>query len=159
VPNSDSENVYVLIPLAPGLEDTDIHRENLFRIIISQIEKKSQISNLQKYLVYKKSYSLDDFSADYNAYKGNAYGLSNVLSQTAFGKPSQKSLTLDNLYFTGQLTSPGPGIPPCLISGLNVSKLIEFDINGSKFSKYIYYLFIRITVFIVVMLNYLFGKF
>ena len=72
--------------------------------------------------MYKKSYSVSDFRNDYNAFKGNAYGLANTLMQTAILKPSCKSKKIRNLYFTGQLTVPGPGVPPSLISGEVVAK-------------------------------------
>ena len=68
---------------------------------------------------------MNDFVKDYNSYKGNAYGLANTLLQTAFLRPKLKSKKVENLYFTGQLTVPGPGVPPALISGKLVAELIE----------------------------------
>jgi phytoene desaturase len=68
-------------------------------------------------VVYKRSYAHKDFISDYHAFKGNAYGLANTLMQTAILKPSLKNKKLKNLYYTGQLTVPGPGVPPSLISG------------------------------------------
>lgn len=81
--------------------------------------------SLIKNVVYKKSYAVSDFKNDYNAFKGNAYGLANTLFQTAFLKPSMKNKHLNNMYYTGQLTIPGPGVPPSLISGLVVGKYIS----------------------------------
>ena len=73
-------------------------------------------------MVYKRSYAHSDFVADYHSYKGNAYGLANTLKQTAILKPTLKSKKVSNLYFTGQLTVPGPGVPPSLISGQVVAR-------------------------------------
>src|SRR3712207_2272559 len=76
-------------------------------------------------VVYKRSYAHQDFKADYNAFKGNAYGLANTLMQTAILKPSLKSKKVKNLFYTGQLTVPGPGVPPSLISGQVVAEEIR----------------------------------
>ena len=115
------ENLFILIPIAAGLEgDDEALREHYFSKIVKRIEDRlgeEIVSNI----VYKKSYSVSDFVLDYNAYKGNAYGLANTLMQTAHLKPSLKSKKIKNLYFTGQLTVPGPGVPPSLISGKVVS--------------------------------------
>jgi phytoene desaturase len=73
-------------------------------------------------VIYKKTYSVSDFTADYNSFKGNAYGLANTLRQTAIFKPSCRSKKVKNLFYTGQLTVPGPGVPPSLISGEVVAK-------------------------------------
>jgi phytoene desaturase len=110
------ENLFILIPVAPGIEDTDAMREKYFNVVIQRLENLTgQI--ILPHIIYKKSYAHNDFIADYNSFKGNAYGLANTLNQTAILKPSIKSKKLSNLYFTGQLTVPGPGVPPSLISG------------------------------------------
>jgi phytoene desaturase len=80
--------------------------------------------NIRDHVIYKRSYAHADFIGDYNAYKGNAYGLANTLMQTAILKPSLKNKKLSNLYYTGQLTVPGPGVPPSLISGIVVTDVI-----------------------------------
>lgn len=112
-----------LIPLAPGLEDTTELREEYFNKIITRFEKLTQ-QNVQKNIIFKESFCVNDFIKDYNSYKGNAYGLANTLLQTAFLRPKLKSKKVKNLYFTGQLTVPGPGVPPSLISGKLVADLI-----------------------------------
>ncbi len=111
-----SENLFVLIPVAPGMEDNEDIKEHYYKIIMRRLEKRLGI-NIQDAVVYKRSYAHNDFVADYNAFKGNAYGLANTLMQTAILKPSIKNKKLINLYYTGQLTVPGPGVPPSLISG------------------------------------------
>ncbi len=118
------ESGFFLIPLAPGIEDTNEKREFYFDLMINRFEKITgqKISNS---ILFKESYCVNDFVKDYNSYKGNAYGMANTLTQTAFLRPKLKSKKLDNLYFTGQLTVPGPGVPPSLISGKLVSELIQ----------------------------------
>lgn len=112
-----------LIPLAPGIEDTEALREKYFNLIIERLEKLTN-QDVQSAIAFKKSYCVNDFVKDYNSYKGNAYGLANILTQTAFLRPKIKSKKAANLYFTGQLTVPGPGVPPALISGKIASDLI-----------------------------------
>jgi phytoene desaturase len=111
-----SENLFLLVPIAPGLEDTDQTREKYFDIILNRLEKITGQS-IRENIVYKKSYAVNDFINDYNAFKGNAYGLANTLKQTAILKPSMHHPKLKNLFYTGQLTVPGPGVPPSIISG------------------------------------------
>jgi len=118
------ENLFFLIPVAAGLEgDDETLRAMYFEKILKRYEQKigQQISDA---IIYKKSYAVQDFKKDYNAFKGNAYGLANTLMQTAILKPSLKSKKINNLFYTGQLTVPGPGVPPSLISGEVVSKEI-----------------------------------
>jgi phytoene desaturase len=112
----DGENLFLLIPLAPDLEDSEELRSKYFDIICNRIYDKTGI-DIKPLVVYNRSYCIDDFKSDYNAYKGNAYGLANTLLQTAFLKPKLKNRHLGNVYYTGQLTTPGPGVPPSLISG------------------------------------------
>lgn len=117
------ENLFILIPVAPDLEDTPEIRERYFALVLQRIEQQCPVKNLRENVVYKRDYCINDFKADYNAFKGNAYGLANTLRQTANLKPRITS-KLDNLLFCGQLTVPGPGIPPALISGKIVAKHI-----------------------------------
>lgn len=118
-----SENLFLLIPIAPDLEDDEQTREKYFDIMIERLEKYVG-HDIRNHVVYKKSYAVSDFKADYHAFKGNAYGLANTLLQTAFLKPALKNKNLKNMYYTGQLSVPGPGVPPALISGLVVGDYI-----------------------------------
>ena len=113
-----------LIPLAPGLEDTDELRQLYFEKILTRFEDLTSQS-VRESIIFKESFCVNDFIEDYNSYKGNAYGMANTLLQTAFLRPNLKSKKVKNLYFTGQLTVPGPGVPPALISGKLVSELIK----------------------------------
>ncbi|WP_418639580.1 phytoene desaturase family protein [Winogradskyella sp.] len=118
------ETGFFLIPIAPGLEDTPQLRDHYFNLIIKRFEKRTH-QNVQKHILFKSSFCVNDFISEYNSYKGNAYGLANTLTQTAFLRPKLKSKKVKDLYFTGQLTVPGPGVPPALISGKLVSELIQ----------------------------------
>ncbi len=113
-----------LIPLAPGLDDIPETREEYFDKIITRFEKTTN-QEVKNYVIFKESFCINDFISDYNSYKGNAYGLANTLLQTAFLRPKLKSGKVKNLFFTGQLTVPGPGVPPALISGKLAAGLIE----------------------------------
>ena len=116
------ENLFFLIPVAAGLEgDTEELRERYFLQVLERFEKQVGIT-IRDNIIFKKSYSVSNFKKDYNSFKGNAYGLANTLMQTAVLKPSLRSKKLSNLFYTGQLTVPGPGVPPSLISGEVVSK-------------------------------------
>ncbi|MBE7685853.1 phytoene desaturase [Tenacibaculum piscium] len=118
-----NEAATFLIPIAPGIEDTPELREKYFDLIINRLEKLTQQS-VKENVIFKESFCVKDFVKDYNSYKGNAYGLANILTQTAFLRPKIKSKKVKNLFFTGQLTVPGPGVPPSLISGKIASDLI-----------------------------------
>jgi phytoene desaturase len=118
------EAAIFLIPLAPGLNDTNELREEYFNKIITRLEKLTEQS-LKNNVIFKESFCVNDFVKDYNSYKGNAYGMANTLLQTAFLRPKLKSKKVKSLYFTGQLTVPGPGVPPALISGKLVADLIK----------------------------------
>ena len=118
------ETGFFLIPIAPGLEDTPELRDQYFDLIINRFEKRTG-QNILEHILFKESFCVNDFISEYNSYKGNAYGMANTLRQTAFLRPKLKSKKVDGLYFTGQLTVPGPGVPPSLISGKLVAELIE----------------------------------
>ncbi len=117
------ETGFFLIPIAPDLEDTEALRNQYFDIIINRFELRTN-QLVKNNIIFKESFCVNDFVEQYNSYKGNAYGMANTLTQTAFLRPNLKSNKVQNLYFTGQLTVPGPGVPPSLISGKLVSELI-----------------------------------
>lgn len=120
------ENVFILIPVAPDLEDTDDIREHYYELVMNRLEKLTGQS-VKEHVIYKRSYAHQDFKDDYHSFKGNAYGLANTLTQTAILKPALKNKKLSNLYYTGQLTVPGPGVPPSLISGQVVADEVAKD--------------------------------
>jgi phytoene desaturase len=116
------ENLFILMPIAPDLKDTQELRDNYYEIIMNRLEKHTN-SSIKAHVAYRRDYCINDFKADYNAFKGNAYGLANTLRQTANLKPKITS-KLTNLYYCGQLTVPGPGIPPSLISGKIAAQIL-----------------------------------
>ncbi|TWP27586.1 phytoene desaturase [Apibacter muscae] len=123
------ENLFLLMPLAIGLEDNEAVREKYLEIMLQRIEKYTGVSHLQNKIEFKKSYCVSDFITDYHAYGGNAYGLANTLEQTAVLKPKIKNKILKNLFYAGQLTVPGPGVPPCILSG----KIAAHELSKLKF--------------------------
>lgn len=110
------ENLFLLMPLAPGLTDTEEMREKYFGQMMQRLEEQVG-EEIVAHIDFKKSFCVQDFINDYNSYKGNAYGLANTLAQTAIFKPKIRNKKVNNLFYTGQLTVPGPGVPPSLISG------------------------------------------
>ena len=118
------EACFLLIPIAPGLEDTEELRQKYFDVVIDRLETLTD-QTIRDSILFTESFCVNDFVEQYNSYKGNAYGMANTLLQTAFLRPKLKSKKVENLYFTGQLTVPGPGVPPSLISGKLVAKLVS----------------------------------
>ena len=125
------ENLFLLVPVAPNLPDLEETRERYYHLIMDRLERLTGQS-IRDAVVFKRSYAHRDFVADYHSYKGNAYGLANTLKQTAILKPTLKSKKVSNLYFTGQLTVPGPGVPPSLISGQVVAREVEKEFGNSN---------------------------
>ncbi|MFM8596913.1 MAG: phytoene desaturase family protein [Flavobacteriales bacterium] len=118
-----SDNLFFLIPLAPDLKDDEATRAHYFDLLLERLKTLTG-NDIKDHIVYQRSFCVTDFKQDYNAFKGNAYGLANTLRQTAILKPRIKHKNVKNLYYTGQLTVPGPGVPPSIISGEVVSQLI-----------------------------------
>jgi phytoene desaturase len=125
------ENIFFLMPIAPGLNDTEEIREEYFQMMLKKLENQVK-ENISEFIDYKKSYCINDFILDYNSFKGNAYGLANTLMQTAILKPKIINKKVKNLFYAGQLTVPGPGVPPSIISGKVVSDLLMKNLNNKK---------------------------
>lgn len=120
------ENLFLLMPLAPGLKDDEHQREKYYHLMMDRLENHTG-QEIRSHVSYKRSYAMQNFEEDYHAFKGNAYGLANTLKQTAILKPALKSKKVTNLYYAGQLTTPGPGVPPSLISGIVAASEIAKD--------------------------------
>lgn len=118
------EACFILIPIAPGIDDNEQLREIYFEKVMTRLEMLTE-QKIREAVLFNESFCLKEFVDVYNSYKGNAYGMANTLLQTAFLRPKLKSKKVKNLYFTGQLTVPGPGVPPALISGKLVADLIQ----------------------------------
>lgn len=122
------ENGFFLIPIAAGLTDSLQLREQYYRLMINRFQKITN-QDVEDKILFKESFCVNDFKERYNSYKGNAYGMANTLKQTAFLRPKLQSRKLGNLFFTGQLSVPGPGVPPALISGKLAAELITKHVN------------------------------
>jgi len=122
------ENVMILIPVAPGLEDTQAIRDHYYQLVMERLEKLIG-DTVAEHVVYRRDYAHRDFIGDYNAYKGNAYGLANTLLQTANLKPAIINKKVPNLFYAGQLTVPGPGVPPSIISGDVVAGWLDHSLG------------------------------
>ena len=118
------EGMVILIPIAPGLDDKEETRERYYHIVMERLGEHLGFDP-RPHVILKRSYSINDLRADYNAFRGNAYGMANTIMQTGPLRPSMKSRKVKGLYYTGQLTVPGPGVPPAIISGQVVADLIE----------------------------------
>ena len=119
-----NENLFLLMPIAAGLNDNAETRDKYYSIMINRLEDFVGES-VHNHVLYRRSYCIKNFISDYNSYKGNAYGLANTLSQTAILKPKIKNKQLRNLFYAGQLTVPGPGVPPSIISGKIAAGLLN----------------------------------
>lgn len=122
------ENLFLLVPLAPDLQDDEEKRERYYHAIMDRLEKHTA-QKIREHVIYKRSFCVDDFKKDYHAFKGNAYGLANTLKQTAVFKPRLKNKKIKNMFYTGQLTVPGPGVPPSIVSGKVVAREVIKAIN------------------------------
>ena len=124
------------MPSAPGLMDTEAIQKKFFDHILNRLERLTGES-LKDHIVYSRNYGPADFTNDYNAFKGNAYGLANTLLQTANLKPSIVNKKVKNLFYTGQLTVPGPGVPPGLISGQVVAQHVIRQHKNMKLGEFV----------------------
>lgn len=125
------ENLFFLLPLAAELDDTDERREHYWNVMCDRFARRYGV-DVREHTVYRRSYAHREFRADYHAFRGNAYGLANTLTQTAFLKPKLRSKKLGNLWYTGQLTTPGPGMPPSIISGEVAARDVHQALTGAK---------------------------
>ena len=128
------ENLFILVPIAAGLQDEESTREKYFKLVVRRIEELTG-ELIHGKIIFKRSYAHNDFTSDYNAFKGNAYGLANTLLQTANFRPGVASTRVQGLYFAGQFTVPGPGVPPAIISGqVSARAILEHAQRNGFFS-------------------------
>jgi len=113
-----------LVPVAPGLDDSDKLREQFFNKIIGHLEYLLDTSICDSIIV-KRIFSQRDFKKHYNMYRGTAMGMAHTLWQTAYFRPSHKSKKVENLYYTGHYTHPGIGLPMVLIASQIVCDIIK----------------------------------
>ncbi|KZX47778.1 carotenoid 3,4-desaturase [Haloarcula sp. KBTZ06] len=120
-------NLFVLVPIAPGLHDGDEIREEYREKVLADIADNTGV-DLRDRIVYEKQFAVSDFGERYNATEGTALGLAHTLRQTALLRPNNRSSAVDGLYFTGSFTTPGIGVPMCLISGEHTAEALIEDI-------------------------------
>lgn len=120
----DGESIFVLIPVASGLADTEAVREDIFDRVVSHMELLTQ-TPIKKHIVFRKIHGQTEHTQLYNAYLGNNFGLAQTLFQTGAWRPYNKSNKVNNLYFVGHYTHPGIGLPMVLISGYVTAQLIK----------------------------------
>ncbi len=125
------ENMFFLLPLAPDLDDNDERREHYWNLMCERLSRRIGF-DIRPHVVYRRGYAHREFKEDYNAFRGNAYGLANTLLQTAFLKPKLRSKKVENLWYAGQLTTPGPGMPPSIISGEVAARDIHHAMTGQS---------------------------
>ncbi|MEM9928510.1 MAG: phytoene desaturase family protein [Bacteroidota bacterium] len=128
---ANCENLFFLLPLAPDLDDTEERREHYWNLMCERFAERTGV-DIRPHVTYRRGFAHKEFKEDYNAFRGNAYGLANTLLQTAFLKPKLRSKKLANLWYTGQLTTPGPGMPPSIISGEVAARDIHQALTGAK---------------------------
>ncbi len=117
------ENVFLLMPVAPDLDGNEAIYDRYLKMMLSRISDYTGVDLKEEDIIYKRAFAHQDFKDRYHAYKGNAYGLANTLMQTAIFKPKMMNKKIKNLVYAGQLTVPGPGVPPSLISGKLAAEL------------------------------------
>lgn len=118
--------LFVLVPIAPGLEDTHDQRSALRDYLLDDIAAHTGV-DLRPRIVSETEFCIEDFGRRYNSYAGSALGLAHTLRQTAIFRPNRVSSACDGLYYTGSYTTPGIGVPMCLISGYHTAAAIESD--------------------------------
>lgn len=116
VADAGKENLFVLVPIASGLEIGESERESYADRILSLMESEMGLPGLREKIEYKRIYTVENFAADYNAFKGSALGLAHTLMQTAIFRPKNYSKKVKGLYYVGAGTNPGIGTQICLIS-------------------------------------------
>jgi phytoene desaturase len=121
---AEDENLFVLVPIAAGLEYTEEQLQAYADKVLAIMQEEMNITDLKDRIIYKRLYSVKDFQQDYNAYKGTALGLAHTINQTAIFRPNNYSKKVKNLYYVGAGTNPGIGVPIQLISAEMVYKRI-----------------------------------
>lgn len=120
----DTEELFILVPLGSGMNIDNNQQSEYVDLVIDKIEKLSGES-VRSRIIFRKVFAQNDFAQEYNAYQGTALGLAHTLNQSVMFRPNNKSKKVKNLYYVGQYTNPGVGVPMCLISAQIVTKLIN----------------------------------
>lgn len=119
------ENLFVLVPIASGLEMTEDEKQAYSEKVLRLIEREMGLTGLREKVEYKRIYTVSDFATDYNAFRGSALGLAHTMRQTAIFRPKNQSKKVKDLYYVGAGTNPGIGTQICLISAELVFKRVH----------------------------------
>jgi phytoene desaturase len=126
-----NENLFVLVPMAAGIEYTDADLAAYADSVLAQMEEHMQLPDLRAHIVYQKLFCVRDFEARLNAYRGTSLGLAHTLTQTAVFRPHNKSEKVKDLYYVGGDVHPGIGMPTTLISAELLYKHLVGDTSGT----------------------------
>jgi phytoene desaturase len=118
--------LFALVPVAPGLEDSEAVRDAFRDQLLDDVAANTGV-DLRERILVEESFSVSDFASRYNAREGTALGLAHTLRQTGPLRPSHRSSALEGLYYTGAYTTPGIGVPMCLISGQHAAEALIAD--------------------------------
>jgi phytoene desaturase len=122
-------NLFALVPIAPGLEDDPETRERFRDLVLADVADNTGV-DLRNRIVVEETFTVSEFAERYNSYRGTALGLAHTLSQTAPLRPPHRSKRVDGLYFAGSYTTPGIGVPMCVISGEVTADMITEDLQS-----------------------------
>jgi phytoene desaturase len=121
-------NLFALVPIAPGLEDSEATRERYRELVLDDIAENTGV-DLRDRIVFEEQFTVSEFAERYNSMAGTALGMAHTLRQTALFRPDRRSEKVPGLYFTGSYTTPGIGVPMCLISGQHTADAVLEDVN------------------------------
>jgi phytoene desaturase len=122
-------NLFVLVPIAAGLDDDAETRQRYRDLILDDLAEHTG-EDVRGRIEVEERFSVSEFAERYNSYAGTALGMAHTLTQTALFRPPHRSTELRGLYFTGANTTPGIGVPMCLISGELTADAVAEDYGG-----------------------------
>ncbi len=108
---------YVLSPV-PHLEsgtDWSVESER-YRKRIEELLEKTVLPGLAENLVVSETLTPQGFQDQLSSFRGAAFGMEPVLTQSAYFRPHNKSEDVENLFLVGAGTHPGAGVPGVLSS-------------------------------------------
>lgn len=129
------ENLFILVPvpadpdLGAGGEDGhgDATVERIADRAIALVADWAGVPDLAERIAVRRTVGPADFVTDVNAWSGGALGPAHTLRQSAFFRATNRSRKVDGLYYAGHSTTPGIGLPMCLISAELVRKRLRGD--------------------------------
>ncbi len=123
------EAVFLLVPLAPGIEDGPEPRERFRELVLDDLAKHAGV-DFRDRIVLEESACVSTFADRFNAPEGTALALSHTLDQTGPLRPAHRAPGVEGLYYVGAYTNPGIGMPMCLLSGEHATEAVIEDATG-----------------------------